>query len=708
MLQKKLATQNTTISEKLLLLQAFDNTLQSNIITITNSGKVIMANTAACRLLGYSKRELLTKNTAAIFDIREKDFEKMMGQRNADGRTSAYATAIRKNGKSFSCEITSAVFMDKDGIENAITTIADITQRKLEQKNIDTKKSKAVAHNILLAKSKQKKIDTRNHKIVAENISSARSKQKNIDTIKDKIVAGNIALAKYRQIKIDILKEKIVADNIILALAKADERLEKNNAWIKYIAKASYDVMWDWDIQTNEIYVGESVKEVFGYSVPKNNILHFQSFERCLLAEEKGRIQNKLSTVLASSKRTWSDSYNFRRRDGSVAFTDNRATIIRDDNAKAIRLIGATQDISRLRELEKKLENQIIIRDELNKIFIESSKLSFEAMWEWNLLTNKFALGKGFEKLFGYPLKNSKGNITQDWGNYLHPEDKKEVEKSLHAVIESGALRWEHGYRFIRANGMAASVFSRATIIRDAHGKACRMIGVMHDVSKIKRLEEKLKLELTLKKNQIIEAVEDARDSERSDIGKELHDNVNQLLGASKMYLELGKKVGENSLSYLNKSSEYTLSAIEEIRKLTRGLITDIIEELGLSEAIENISRDMMEVNPLTITCSLKSFAENSVDNKFKLNIFRIVQEHLNNILKHAKATKVSISLLKNKRMVKLSISDNGVGFDISKKGDGIGISNIKSRAMAYEGTAEFISQPGGGCVLSVSFPVME
>ena len=84
----------------------------------------------------------------------------MLKQRTARGQSTARVTAIKKSGKPFPCEITSAVFMDEDVIEKAITTIADMSQSILRQKNIDIKKEKIVADNIVLAKSKQKKIDT--------------------------------------------------------------------------------------------------------------------------------------------------------------------------------------------------------------------------------------------------------------------------------------------------------------------------------------------------------------------------------------------------------------------------------------------------------------------------------------------------------------------------------------------------------------------
>ncbi|MEP7372501.1 MAG: PAS domain-containing protein [Chitinophagaceae bacterium] len=803
---------------------AFDNSLQANIISTASNGRLVIANNAACKLLGYAQKELLTKSRSDIFNIKENGFKKMLKQRTAEGHSIALVTAIKKSGKPFPCEITSAVFMDDDGIEKAITTIRDRSQSIL----------------------RQKKIDTENEKVVAVDIAEAKSRQKNIDVQNGKIVAGAIASAKANQKKIDTQKEKIVADDIILAQAKSDSRLAENNEWIKYIAKASYDVMWDWDIATGRIYVGDSIKEVFGYSV-KDNTVNFSDFIGCLLPEEKDLVEKKLMKAIDSSNKSWKDSYSIKRQDSSVASVTSRASIVRDEKGKAVRLIGAIQDISRLQELEKSLGEQILLKKEHSEIFRQAAKLSFDGIWDWNLITNDLFLGDGFEELFGYEIKNNKGNIA-DWSNYIHPDDKQAVEKGLRDIIESTATHWEHAYRFIRADGSVARVFDRANVLRHADGKAYRMIGAMQDLSRHRELEEmldheiaakwtqlteykesfkfifnsssnvfydsdlitdkvilsdaydkefgykltnhmtpardwvshihpddreavfqdyvrmlrsqetewkysyrflraddsvanvlssgivlrnaagkayrmigymldlskqevieeKLQREIKLKEKQITEAIEEAKEAERSEIGRELHDNVNQLLGASKLYLDLAKSGGEHSKMYLGRSAEYTLTAIEEIRKLTKGLSTDIIINLGLCEAIDTISRDMMQVNELKIFRALESFSEDSVGNKFKLNVFRIVQEQLNNIIKHAKATEVRISLVQTKNYIALSISDNGVGFDTTKKSKGIGLASIKSRALSYNGIADFVSRPGQGCVLTATFPVAD
>ena len=682
---------------------AFDNSAQASIISTTSNGKIVLANAAACRLFGYTNKQLLSKTGRTIFDEKEDSFKQMLKTREAKGKSYARVTAVKKNGEQFICEISSAVFLDAEEVENSITTITDVSAQILKQETIDHEKEQIVAEDILIAKSEQHDIDIKKEKEVADNIAIALSKQRKADLKNVKEVAHNIAMSLLKQEKIDSKKEKIVAENIEVALAKSDARLEENNQWVKYIARASYDVMWDWDIESGEIYVGDSLHEVFGYTI-ENNTIQFVQFTNCLLPNEKEIVEKKLKVALASDDKKWKAYYMMKREDGTIASTISRASIVRNEEGKAIRLIGATQDVSRLHDLENKLEQQIALQEEDSEKFLLAARVSSDIIWDWNLLTSDVFIGEGFEELFGYHIQGNTGNISA-LTSHIHPADKKIVETSLQNAIASDVISWEHFFRFIRADGTIANVFKKASILRDANGKAYRIIGALHDFSLQKDLEDKLEMEIKLKGKKIEEAMQESREAERSDIGKELHDNVNQLLSASKLYLDMGKKGGLQTEMYLSKSTEYTLSAIEEIRKLTKGLTSDTIKDLGICVAIEGIARDMMQVSELEITCHLDNQIEQTVNYKFKHNVFRIIQEQISNIIKHAVATKVTIQLAKHKEDIKLTIADNGVGFDTTKKRSGIGLDNINNRAEVFKGKATFVSKAGEGCILTVLFP---
>jgi two-component system sensor histidine kinase UhpB len=330
---------------------------------------------------------------------------------------------------------------------------------------------------------------------------------------------------------------------------------------------------------------------------------------------------------------------------------------------------------------------------------------SSDILYDVDLVANEIILSDAYEKQFGYKLINNMAT-TEEWFSHIHPADKEEVIQDYQRLLTSKDAEWKYSFRFLRSDDSIANVLTRGIVLRNRAGNAYRGIGYMQDISKQKVLEEKLEQEIKLKEKQIAEAREEAKETARLDIGKELHDNVNQLLGASGLYLNMAKQGGEGSEIYLSRSSEYMHTAIEEIRKLTKGLTTGIINSLGICEAIYNVSQDAMEVAPVKISCALEVFIEDKMSDKFKLNIFRIVQEQLNNILKHSKATEATISLSQNEKFITLSISDNGVGFDTGKTQEGIGLANIKSRAASYNGTAYFLSRPAHGCVLTVNFPI--
>jgi signal transduction histidine kinase/AraC-like DNA-binding protein len=466
--------------------------------------------------------------------------------------------------------------------------------------------------------------------------------------------------------------------------------------------------MWDWDIITGEIYVGDSIQELFGYRI-QNNKVDFTDFERCLLPAEKDGVEEKLFETLASSQKNWKDTFLFKRSNGSMASTTSRASIVRDEAGKAIRLIGATHDLTRQMELQGKLKNEVSKRGKLLTEYQENFKLIFnsssDVLYDVDLITNRVLLSNSYEHIFGYKLVNNLLPVDE-WFSHIHPDDKEGLVQDYHQMLSSGTKEWKYSFRFLKADTSVANVLTRCIVLRDATGKAYRRIGYMQDMSRQRVLEQSLEQEITLKEKQIVSAAEKAKEAERLLLGEELHDNVNQLLCTSKLYLDMAKLGGDNIESFLSRSSEYTTLAMEEIRKLTQELTSSAGMDFKLSEAIIKVSRDIMEAYPIKINASLETFMEDSVNEKMKLYIFRIVQEQLNNIIKHAKASKVDIKLLPCLTHINLSISDDGVGFDPEMNGKGIGVKNIKRRVEHYQGTAAFISQPGKGCVLLVTFPV--
>jgi PAS domain S-box-containing protein len=346
----------------------------------------------------------------------------------------------------------------------------------------------------------------------------------------------------------------------------------------------------------------------------------------------------------------------------------------------------------------------------LNELYKFVTEVTNDCLWEWDLHTKElFWIDGGHKRVFGYQIVNAL--IPQSfWENHLHPDDKVRILNRLQTILSTGSDRaWEDEYRFQRADGSYAFVHDRAHIIYDVDGVACRMVGATQDITvrksaelKLLESEKNLVRERLTREKALIHAALVAQENERSEIGKELHDNLNQILGAAKLYIEMAKTDDENREMCLEKSSAYIVRVIEEIRKISKFLSTPGMI-MGLSESINILLDDLIAVHAIQIEFQEGGINEEDLDDKLQLTIFRIVQEQLNNIIKHANATRATINLTKQGNEIVLLISDNGNGCNILKEGKGVGIINIRSRAELYHGVVTTVSNPGEGFVLKVA-----
>jgi PAS domain S-box-containing protein len=359
-----------------------------------------------------------------------------------------------------------------------------------------------------------------------------------------------------------------------------------------------------------------------------------------------------------------------------------------------------------------RLQQQLKMMNELYQFVTEVTN---DCLWEWDLRTRElFWIDGGHKRVFGYQIVNAL--IPQSfWENHLHPDDKVRILNRLNKILAAGSdSNWEDEYRFKRADGGYAYVHDRAHIIYDVDGVASRMVGATQDITvrksaELKWLESEKELarERLTRQKALIHAALVAQEKEREEIGKELHDNLNQILGAAKLYIEMAKTGDENREMCLEKSSGYIMNVIEEIRRISKTLSTPGMV-MGLFDSIEILLEDLIAVHAIKIEFQKEGVAEEDLDEKLQLTIFRIVQEQLTNILNHANATCAAINLTKQANEITLLISDNGNGCNILKEGKGVGMMNIRSRAELYHGIVTTVSNPGEGYALKVVLRLTE
>lgn len=217
-------------------------------------------------------------------------------------------------------------------------------------------------------------------------------------------------------------------------------------------------------------------------------------------------------------------------------------------------------------------------------------------------------------------------------------------------------------------------------------------------------LENKISAAKAKNQQEITEAVFEAQEKEKQAIGRELHDNVNQLLTSSRLYLGLARGNENQRVQFLDQSEGLITAAIAEIRSLSHSLVPPSLTVSKLQEALQYVTDDLIATSSIHVEVDTNSFKENACSAELKLSIYRIVQEQFNNIRKYSKATAVWLTVAHKKGAVWLKIKDNGIGFDPTVQSKGVGLLNIKARAALFNGAMKLISSPGKGCELVVNF----
>lgn len=370
---------------------------------------------------------------------------------------------------------------------------------------------------------------------------------------------------------------------------------------------------------------------------------------------------------------------------------------LKDENNNVFGLVGVSRDITVQKEIAESLRIS-------NERFNIVSKATNDAIWDWDLVTNGILWNKAVKHLFGY--KNEEIGETADWWyDKIHPEDRERVVSKIHRHIDQGIEKWQDEYRFVKADGTYTYVLDRGFILLNNEQKPYRMIGAMMDITERKKLEAELAEQKINKQREITEATIQAQEKERSELGKELHDNINQILSTTKLYIDMALTETDIREELLQKTYRNISSAIEEIRMLSKSLVPPSLGDIGLKEAVSELIASLNISQRIKLVLKTKGMETVELPDNIKLMAYRIVQEQVNNIIKHSRATCAEIKLAVSKKMFNITVKDNGVGFDAKRKAKGIGLSNITSRAELHNGKVDVVSSPGKGCTLKISLP---
>ncbi|GGD92425.1 PAS domain S-box protein [Planktosalinus lacus] len=375
-------------------------------------------------------------------------------------------------------------------------------------------------------------------------------------------------------------------------------------------------------------------------------------------------------------------------------------------NARNIPLYDQNLMISTVLDVtEKALAEQKLAAS--NERYEYVTKATFDAIWDWDLTQKTIFWGEGYHTIFGYkPVTTNE----EYWYENIHPQDVNRVKQSVQKAIEGQGLNWENEYRFKHANGTYRYVRDRGIILRNVERKAIRIIGALQDITSQKEYEQKL-LDVNQKLRNLSAHLQQAREEERIAIAREIHDELGQQLTGIKLDVswlknKLEEVLPENS-DRAQRLIENINKTINDVRKIASHLRPGVLDDLGLEAAIDWQSNQFE--TQTGIKCQLHIDSVKSDYGKgINTSVYRIYQEALTNIMRHAKATEVNTYFSEKNNTLILEVIDNGVGISDNQKNNSfsLGITGMRERAFTVNGSFHLYKQKEGGTKLKVTVPV--
>jgi len=282
------------------------------------------------------------------------------------------------------------------------------------------------------------------------------------------------------------------------------------------------------------------------------------------------------------------------------------------------------------------------------------------------------------------------------------PENRRAViAENIEMVAKGSHISYEVSYP--QEDGKLNWYYVRMFPITNAQKIVFGMMMAISDITEKKLLEQEILDQRIQEQKMVTRAILIGEEKERNKIGQELHDNINQILAGTKLYLGMARKAKDNREQIINESMALIDSAIEEIRTFSRGKVTPM-KKVDLEELLRLLVEAVSETTSISTRFVYKGNGQ-FIEDDLKLNIYRITQEQLNNILKHAMAKNISVEVEAGAEHIHLLVTDDGKGFDINAKKKGIGLINIINRVESFNGTILIQSTPGNGCRTAIRIP---
>ncbi|MCL6472211.1 MAG: PAS domain S-box protein [Firmicutes bacterium] len=501
------------------------------------------------------------------------------------------------------------------------------------------------------------------------------------------MLSQSLNIEQVMKAAIHMVREVIDVEVVMIHTIDHGEQFLKLVAY-KGISKEASDIL-------GRIRIGEGLcgkVASTGDPIVTDDVVHDPKFNAARVQEES--LISKLCVPLAARGETI----------GTICVASREERVFRDPEIELLsalgNLIGIAINNSVLYRERQIAADQLKVSEKRYRQLFENAH---DAIWVQDLSGKITAANQAAADLFGCELKEL---IGMDSGRFFLPEKPVLSNERREAILRGQEGEEPYRRKIIKKDGTEAFVMLTANLItRDGGPEGIQFIG--RDITEEVRMQENQAFYL----QQITKGHED----ERQRISRDLHDSTAQNLIAMLRQLE---KFNEDNTQLPKEKQEFLWklhgqikSTLQEIRQLSRDLRPSVLDNLGLLPAVEWLV-EMLETEDGVKTTLIVSGKEKRFSQEIEITLFRIVQEALRNIARHAEAKNAKVIMEFKDKETRVEIVDDGKGFelpstigDLSRRGK-LGIDGMQTRAKLAGGTFEIQSRPGEGTVITVTIPV--